>query len=436
MAITIQEYCGGDGFAQTEKAEDYQMQIAEAKEKQSLTDTIAPDSVMVEIEAIHAFPYVTRNFTRYSAKCLKESIPSWTQPYRKPLIKHHDEEGGEPIGRVVSVEYVNRSKLSGTPALKFIVNVPDKQAKESIMNGLLSTVSIGSTVHRVTCSICGHEITSAEEGCPEGHVRGSMYQTENGCEPCCWDMQQIDGKELSYVVVPSDMYAKNISVYPALPAPSGGTQIQESLDPDIKQKGEDGMGKEKEQSETEELQKKIEALEKETAQLKESCKTAEEKLLSIEEQKTQLEGKIEALEKEKADLEEASGEAKKMQESMEKDLADAKAEMKESFVQTFLAMREALGRKVPDEKLIGERSIDSLKDSILDMKEALSASRVEITEKADAESASLPDAAGSVKSPALSSTNIDAEESEKKIKHVDLKAGLTNIFGSIMSARC
>src|SRR5690606_25617449 len=41
------------------------------------------------------------------------------------------------------------------------------------------------------------------------HERGAVYDGEI----CYWDIYEMEGKELSYVIVPSDIYAKNIKFY-------------------------------------------------------------------------------------------------------------------------------------------------------------------------------------------------------------------------------
>ena len=108
MAIEINEFVGNDFFSKTiesAKALDG-VNVTEASNTQSINQNIDPDSLMVEIEAIHAYPHATRNFTRYMPKGLKNSVPSWTNPYNRPLIKHHNEENGKIIGRVLEAKYI------------------------------------------------------------------------------------------------------------------------------------------------------------------------------------------------------------------------------------------------------------------------------------------------------------------------------------------
>lgn len=130
MAIIIREYAGYNNFNATRNAIDVNFTEGFFNETNDSFATIEPDSLMVDVEGIHAYPYATRNFTRYMPKCLKNSIPSWTKPYRKPVIKHHNEENGETIGRIINVKYKESNTLSNTPALVFTINIPNEQAKK------------------------------------------------------------------------------------------------------------------------------------------------------------------------------------------------------------------------------------------------------------------------------------------------------------------
>lgn len=211
MALMIREYTG-DKFIKTNEIKT-PLNLTEATIETNVSDeAIDPNSLMVEIEGIHAYPHATRNFTRYMPKCLKNSISLWTTPYRRPLIKHHNEENGEIIGRICAAEYKTSKTLSGTPALVFTVNVPGEEAKKDVKNGILSTASIGVMAYDVRCSICG---THLEDGDECEHERGREYTVNGKKEVCYWDVYSMEPKELSYVIVPSDIYAKNTKIYPA-----------------------------------------------------------------------------------------------------------------------------------------------------------------------------------------------------------------------------
>ena len=152
MALEIQEYVGGSFSAELVE-DDHLLNSMNLTEDDHDNIPIAPNSLMVDVEGIHAFPHATRNFTRYMPKCLKNSVPTWTHPYNRPLIKHHNEKNGKIIGRILNAEYKTKGTFSNTPALLFTVNVPGEDAKEDILNGTESTVSIGVIAHDVRCRI-------------------------------------------------------------------------------------------------------------------------------------------------------------------------------------------------------------------------------------------------------------------------------------------
>lgn len=396
-----------------------------------LSEPISPSSLMVDIEGIHAFPHATRNYTRYMPECLKKSVPSWTKPYRRPLIKHHNEQDGEIIGRICSAEYITGKTFSGTPALMFTTNVPGDQAKKDVQDGLLETVSIGIIAHDVRCSICGHQI--AEEGpCPE-HDRGQVY----GGEVCYWDIYSMEAKELSYVIVPSDIYAKNVCVYPATQS-KPKTNITESAT------GVRGGGKTMTEQEIAEMKEKLAAAEaaktsaeaaKATAEAAQA--EAEAKVTAITEEKTALEAKVTevteaktALEAKVAELTEANTAAtaevareKQMREALEGEVATAKVEMKTNLVETVQVMRKAAGKPELEESAIKARSEESLRDAINDLKEEFKPA--------------LP-APGSVKSPGLAEKDdkkdgVDVKE-QNTARNIDLQKGLENLFNLVANA--
>jgi len=163
------------------------------------------NELIVEIEAVHAYPYVTKNSTRYSYQGLEDSLSEWTHPYNIPIIMHHNDQDGQIIGRAIDARLGDSERLVGSKALFITAKILDEKAQKDIKSGLLSTVSIGMTGHDVRCSICGQDLN---EG-PCEHVRGESYDGQT----CCWDFFSMSPIELSYVIVPSDKYAKNIKVY-------------------------------------------------------------------------------------------------------------------------------------------------------------------------------------------------------------------------------
>lgn len=165
---------------------------------------VSPDSIMVDIEGIHAI--ITTNLNYYEPHCLEMSVPRWTEPYERPLIMHHKEQDGVTIGRIKKCTYVESCKKTKGPGLVFTCNIGNKEGIEGVKNGTLVTTSIGVMVRDLRCSICGKNL--AEEGECE-HVKGQKYDGKL----CYWIIKDMEPKELSYVIVPSDKYAHNIKIY-------------------------------------------------------------------------------------------------------------------------------------------------------------------------------------------------------------------------------
>lgn len=409
MALMIRERMDG-GFYSEVLDENNSVSEGLDVSEASVQLNIDPDSVMVDIEGIHAAPFVTRNFTRYMPNALKNSVPSWTKPYRKPVIKHHNEADGEIIGRVCSAKFKTDDTLSGTPALEFTVNVPGA-AKEDVKNGLLETTSIGGIVNDVRCSICGQQLANGEE-CE--HQRGHRY----GKEICTWDMYDLEAKELSYVIVPSDQFSRNLRVYPATKS-KPQTQVIESFDSNIK-KGEDNM----DNKDAAVVGKELDELKAQLKTATEAKEAAEATVAELTSAKEALEAKVTALEAEKTQLETTVAESKEMQGVLEIEIADAKQEIKESLISTVKFMRESLGKKALEDEVLQARSVESLKDSILDMKEDFNfGDAVSVKENVDSE-VQTPEP-NSVQNPTVQETGKDVKESVSEPEEkIDLKSEL------------
>lgn len=478
MAIMIREYLGtnainasGD-YVSTDKSVD--VNLSEAAVADSNID---PNSLMVDIEAIHAAPYATRNYTRYTEKCLKNSLSGWTKPYARPLIKHHDEKNGDIIGRVIAAEYKTAGTFSNTPAVQLTVNIPGEQAKTDVKNGINQTVSIGVIAKDVRCSICGKQIELDNNGnvisCE--HERGHVY----GKETAYWDVHSMEPKEVSYVVVPSDMFAGNVRNYPAtkskptLVETAGNIDSENSLtesilNPEINPDTVSINNNENSRGEciSMDLQVKLQEAEKradnfqaaltamteskssldaQVTDLKESLETAKKRVAGFEAEKMALSEQIKTLTESKVDLERQVAEITeanksqeerisnetKLREDLEKELADTKVALKESLIDTLQALRKSAGKKELNADTLKNREESSIRDSIADIKLELSESE----NKEEDKSVNMP-APGSVTSPALAE---EAEEEKKltenaETESIDLKAGLADVFMAVARA--
>ena len=416
VAIEIKEYVGHQ-FVSVNGSGNY------INLKEGYAETyMAEDSIMVDIEAIHS--RITRNNTYYSPNCLKESVPYWTNPYKVPVIMHHNEKDGQIIGRVHSVEYTEVNTRGNTPALIFTANVGDEEGKKGIKNGTLSTVSIGVIAHDLRCSICGTNL--AEEGLCE-HEKGEYYDVEGEQKLCYWIIEKMEPKEVSYVIVPSDAYAHNLRVYDAVKKKKSevkesvefnnpfadlleatkvkskveetkeGKQIDEEVGKESEvnkteeepktdnteetpeenktlETGEKEEGTEKPKTEEGEEPKSEEGEEKEEEQeeqeeQEEPSKEDNEELEAAKEKIAELEKKLETVEAEKAKLENKLEKVTETKESVERELVKFKAEKKKQLVETITELRSQLSLPEEDEANLMESSEESLQLTIKSLNE-------------------------------------------------------------------
>ncbi|MGL4877992.1 hypothetical protein [Paraclostridium dentum] len=280
---------------------------------------------------------------------------------------HHNEKDGTIIGRIKSVEYKETGTRTGTPALIFTSNIGDEEGKKGIKNGTLSTVSIGVIAHDLRCSICGTNL--AEEGMCE-HEKGEVYGEDN--KLCYWIINKMEPKEVSYVIVPSDIYAHNLKVYEAVKKKK--SEVKESvnfydnpfaeiiestkaaidaqegkqIDEEIKDKATDvpEEPKAKEESEAKVEDKSTEEESKESKEEKEETPEKESaKEESKEEAKEEQESKEETEEEEKKEEAEKTEEKEESKEAEEnKELEDAKQTIAE--LEKEIASLKAVNKKL------------------------------------------------------------------------------------------
>ena len=439
MSLLLKEYCN---FVPV-KDEAAAIQLTEA----AFTDLAEPvaGTLMVEVEGIHSHPFHTRNYTRYMREALKTSVPHWTQPYLKPLIKHHNDQDGKIIGRIFHAEYTDKTSVEGAGGLIFTIAVPDQEADRDVQNRLLETVSIGVSASDVRCSICGAHITDAKEGCPNGHTRGSMYEGQY----CFWDIYAIDPKEISYVIVPSDPYAKNIRSYRLgeegikLAAGDDGTEgipLKENNggnDPtemDLKKQLEEAKAKiaelEKALEEAKADQKPaedIEALKAENEKLKAAADAIQAELDKLKEAGADDKKAVEAAEAAKATAEAALADAKAETEVLrqEKEAAEANSVSLQEAYRTFVIgivndYRKIVGKAELKEEELKDRSMDSLKDSIVDLREEITALKT-----IDFQESKVPN-------PTLPPPDGKPKKTEHDYRDVNLSEGLKDLFHQLV----
>jgi hypothetical protein len=321
---------------------------------------------------------------------------------------HHNEKDGDIIGRIDQVEYKTRDTLSGTHALLFKVNIPDKNGSEQVKDGRLLTTSIGVIAHDIRCSCCGHQITD-QDGCPE-HVRGGIYDGEYAY----WDIYEMEAKELSYVVVPSDIYAKNVKIYDR----KESVKLAESL--------QDGMGGKKQMDEKQvlELQESLKTLQKENEDLATSLKEANgEKEKAIAEKDglaAELKEANENVEKLTADLQEKTTDLENevvLRESAESEAIQLKESAKKELIKGYATLRKLAGKAELSEAAIGTRSEESLRDSITDL-------QLELSEGVKPKQTVPP----VITDPTITESKDKIVKKEKATSNIDLEEGLQNLF--------
>lgn len=423
MAIELCEYCGFsfDPTRKTGMTQHADKSLTEGAEN------IPENSLLADIEGIHSAPFATRNYTRYSKECLRNSVPYWTKPYRRPLIKHHNEKDGKIIGRILNVEYEEKSKnLPESGALLFTASIPKEPESSDVKSGLLETVSIGVIAHDVRCSICGQNI--AEDGLCE-HERGQVYDGQT----CYWDVLSMEPKELSYVIVPSDSYAKNVNLYTSTPP------VKKSITEGAEDLNFIPNGGTMDEQEKKALLDQIQTLKDKEVALTEEKQAVEQKLSDTEAKNSELEAKVEKL---TADIEElkktisettekltaatdASKTAEAAQAEAEKQCTQAQEAYRGLLEKTFNQARKAAGKKELAEDALQKRSNESLLDSIHDLTEDVDVPKVDVTQK--------------IQDPTLPNLDEAANNPEHKNngkmetrKEVDLSKTLETLFTEAM----
>jgi hypothetical protein len=452
MAMMIREYLGYEGLKIDWNTS--QVQNPKAITESAYNTPLSQESIMVEIEGIHVGP--TRNYTWYTEQGLRGSIPTWTKPYLRPLIMHHNETDGKIIGRIRDVIYQDTKTLSGTGALIFTANVPDKEGQEQIKDGRLKTVSIGAIVSDCRCSICGANIAemSQDEVDEHEHKRGGVYLVDGLEKTCYWMIYAMEAKELSYVIVPSDIYAQNTKIYKpsksdlnvaanfnnegvlnlseatkVIPVVEGA--VIDEVVPDTIPAAPAVVDN------SPELQKTIDDL---TAKLKtaEEGKEAAEK--KVEELTATSEKAVGDLKDTQVLLDQAQKNLKTaennlvlkeaevitattLREAVEGQLIGLNKQVRESLIENVVVLRESLGKSISLKEDLEKRSDDSLKDAIKDLKE-------ELNSAGDVTKIAKPVNPAVIES--LKDFNSDVKK-EEKVSNINLQEGLEAIFNNIFT---
>jgi len=210
------------------------------------TEAMIGDIKVSEVRAVYPLirainsSRLTRNFTFYPRESLSgkfhEENPtgysSFVKPYGKPILTEHraqdDAYSGDkadiPMGRVVAAGYQKAGKeavmtapkkryvpgtVEGDGYLWIVPAITDPESINRVLSGTYHTVSIGSDVENVYESISGEDIAKLRREDKElpPYRRGQVYNNSLSY----WTMGPITGRECSYVNMPSDERAGNLS---------------------------------------------------------------------------------------------------------------------------------------------------------------------------------------------------------------------------------
>ena len=381
MALEIKEEVSAVIFYKNIEGMDAQESVAPVLEFQPVSCAMSSDSIMVDIEGIHSV--ITRNYTYYSPECLKKSIPYWTNPYERPVIMHHKDKDGVQIGRVKSVEFLENSRAK-IPGLLFTCNIGDEAGIKGVKNGTLSTVSIGAVIHKATCSICGQNI-AAEGECE--HQRGRKYDDKL----CYWIMEEMEPKELSYVIVPSDRYANTIKIYKpkninSKESYNEGGQAEDmsvfdnidltKVNPEIVEAAEEEPKKDAPEIEEPAKEEPVKEEPKAEEPVKEEPKkdeiedmSKEELIDKVKEQNKQIAGLLDDVKYLKAKLDQERG----LKENLELEILKMKKVNKMHLAEQIVDLRKELGLReesLDELMLLSEESLNSSIKTFMEFKES------------------------------------------------------------------
>lgn len=156
----------------------------------------------VEMEATHSGR--NHNYVMYYEDSMEKDCESFMNPFRKPILKNHNDYSGEPMGRIKSSTFGPSQLTDERSAIHLTARVTDQDAIPKFLDGRYATVSIGGSMGTVTCNICGKTILKDGKFNFCGHWRGETYKDQ----VCYWGAKDIEYHEVSTVNNPADDFAQ------------------------------------------------------------------------------------------------------------------------------------------------------------------------------------------------------------------------------------
>ena len=160
----------------------------------------------VEMEATHSGK--NHNYCIYYEDSMEKDAESFVNPFKKPMLKNHNDYSGEPLGRINQSWFGPSALTDERSAIHLKARVTDQDAIPKFLDGRYSTVSIGGTMGTVTCNVCGKTILKDGKFKFCGHWRGETYKDQM----CYWGAKDIEYHEVSTVNNPADDYAQIMKV--------------------------------------------------------------------------------------------------------------------------------------------------------------------------------------------------------------------------------
>ena len=160
----------------------------------------------VEMEATHSGK--NHNYCIYYEESMEKDAESFVNPFKKPMLKNHNDYSGEPLGRITQSWFGPSTLTDERSAIHLKARVTDQDAIPKFLDGRYGTVSIGGTMGTVTCNVCGKTILKDGKFKFCGHWRGESYKDQI----CYWGAKDIEYHEVSTVNNPADDFAQIMKV--------------------------------------------------------------------------------------------------------------------------------------------------------------------------------------------------------------------------------
>ena len=162
-------------------------------------------AIDVEAESTHSGK--NHNYCIYYEDSMEKDAESFVNPFRKPMLKNHDDES-EPLGRITKSWSGPSNLTDERTAIHTVTRVTDSDAIEKFLDGRYQTLSIGGKMGTVTCNICGKTILKDGKFKFCGHWKGETYKDQ----VCYWSVKDIDYNEHSVVNNPADDFAQVMKI--------------------------------------------------------------------------------------------------------------------------------------------------------------------------------------------------------------------------------